>query len=117
MIHLYGKVDDVETSSEELPSYDHDYCQQLSADDLHIVPFYHLISANVDAGLAPNYQLIDEEGCRLYFEGPAAKLIHNIPRVPDEGEVMLIYISKDSVRRTVIEKGIRHAISSRSSST
>ena len=58
--------------------------EQLLGEELDVVPNYHLISANIAAGLAPNFQLDSEEPCGLYFEGSAAKLIHERPREPDD---------------------------------
>ena len=69
-----------------------------------MVPYYHLIAANVRACLSPNCDLSDPEDCCLQFEGVAAKLIYDRPGEPGPGEVMNVYVSKAHIKRAVIER-------------
>ena len=38
----------------------------------------------------------------LYFEDPAYKLIYDLPRVPSEGDLAVIYLDKKKIKQSVI---------------
>ena len=50
--------------------------EQLCQREVDAVPYYHIIAANVRAGLPPNSELNDPEDACLEFEGAAATLIY-----------------------------------------
>ena len=90
---------------------------QLICEGIDVVPNCHLISASIAAGLPPNFQMDAESPCGLYFEGSAAKLIHERPREPNDDEVLIIYISKEHIKRSVIGRMMISSMPLRSSST
>ena len=104
LINLYGDVEDVVNTTEQ--PYDElvqEMYSQLLYEGTGVIPCYHVIAANVEAGLPGDYEPTDPDECRLYFEGSASKLIHDRPGEPQQDEVMVIYIAKDHIKRAVIE--------------
>ena len=82
---------------------EHHSCLQLVFEDQVTMPYYHLVSANRDAGLSPSYRLEDEKECCLRFDQHTSKLLYERPGSPPDGEVTIVYLSKEAVKRTVIE--------------
>ena len=77
--------------------------EQLSQEEVDVVPYYHIIATNIRAGLPPNLEFKDSEDCRLQFEGVAATLIYGRPGEPGVGEAVNIYVSKAHIQIAVIE--------------
>ena len=87
---------------EEYPSSAFDYSEQYFADNnyqladiqnsqassVSTVYNYHLVSANLQAGLPWNYKLEEvPEYTEVFYEGDTWKLLCDVPRPPGDGEV------------------------------
>ena len=75
------------------------------ADFHNIVHNYHIIAANARSGVPPDYGC-DEQPDRveIIYSGPAMKLVHNRPRTPKEGEIIVQEIYLSGARRTVVQR-------------
>ena len=67
---------------------------------------YHVVSANLRAGLPWDHNLEYKEAfSEIYFEGDTWKLLSDVPRPPREGEVCVLRIyHAEGVKRAVIVK-------------
>ena len=80
----------------------------LPADFKKILHNYHVIAANVRAGLGPNHGIDDEpEYVEVYYQGDSAKLLHNRPCAPKKGEILVQRLYLTGARRAVVQRG-RH---------
>ena len=73
-------------------------------EEVECAQVYHLIPASNAANLSMGYILEDEDECRLYFEDLAYKLIYDLPKLPAEGEIAVIYIAKQKIKQAIIER-------------
>ena len=65
--------------------------------------YYNVISANVEAGLPAEYKLEEDlDYSEVYFEGDTWKLLSDVPRPPQKGEVVCLRIYPSNVKRAVI---------------
>ena len=78
------------------------YFERLVSFELDIAPFYHLMSANMAAGLSPKHHLEYERECSLTCHTTSAKLIYDRPQEPTQCEILVTCLSKEAVKRTVI---------------
>ena len=97
----------------ELPSSAYDYSEHLYSHDTrdspHAVPLvecYHIMAANVRAGLAPTFHLAEEpEYVEVYYEGDTWKLLAGIATPPAAGEVVVLRVAtKEGTRRAVVQR-------------
>ena len=66
---------------------------------------YHVTAANVRAGFDPNHGTNDEpEHVEVYYQGDPAKLVHNRPRAPKKGEILVQRLYLTGARRAVVQR-------------
>ena len=79
--------------------------EELLADFLATMHNYHVIAANVRAGLDPKRGTNDEpEFAEVYFQGDSAKPVHNRLRAPEKGEILVQSLYLTGARRAVVQR-------------
>ena len=80
-------------------------CEVGSSKYEHIPTSYHIIAANVRAGLHPHaYLTCDEDEPVMEFPGVTEKLIHDRPAETRQGEVMTLHFLANGTKKAVIER-------------
>ena len=80
--------------------------EELPADFKTIMHNCHVIATNVRAGLDPNHGTNDEpEYVEVYDQGDSAKPVHNRPRAPEKGELLVQRLYLTGARRADVQRG------------
>jgi len=98
----------------ELPSSAFDYSDYISDEHLDAsgpvisppIDCYHVVAANMRAGLPSDCCLHGtDDYTEVYYEGDTWKLLSEVPRPPQEGEVVVLRVSYgDATRRAVVKR-------------
>ena len=79
--------------------------EELLADFKTTMLHYHVIAANIQAGLDPNHGTNDEpEYVEAYYQGDSAKLVHNRPCAPKKGQILVQRLYLTGARRAVVQR-------------
>ena len=92
--------------------------EELPADFKTVTHNYHVIAANVRAGLDPNHGTNGEpEYVEVYYPGASANLVHNRPRAPKKGEILLQRLYSTGARGLLSKGTTIHSLTKNSKST